>query len=176
MKRQRKRSSADLKSYPDDGFSHPGQTGRARKSGTLLRNAVMTTSSEEGILGWKAQSMCRNRPNQIGSADSEAPKDSLSDEADLNVSVIGVEFSADRDRIAGGSPVQTVISGTEADGVHMAHPEVLRIDPFSADEENSDFEAQTIALDEGLKKVYGRRSFEITKHAKIWSRDCGCVY
>jgi hypothetical protein len=88
----------------------------------------MTTSSEGGVPGRIVQSQEPKWDHtQIGDGDGEALKDALSDEADLNVTVISGELSSNTVTIGGGFAMQVLVTGTAGNAVHGGHPEVIGV-------------------------------------------------
>lgn len=63
------------------------------------------------------------RPDKIGDGNGEALKDALSNEANLDVTVIGGDLSANSVPISSGFVMQILVTGTGANADHGGHPE-----------------------------------------------------
>ena len=82
--------------------------------------------------GW-CRARSQSGPDQVRDGDGEALKDALSHEANLDVTMIGVELSPNGVTIAGCLAVEILVTGTGADAVHGGHPEVIGVNTDSAD-------------------------------------------
>ena len=91
------------------------------------------------------------RPDEIRNGDGEALKDALSDEADLNVAMIGVQLSTDGVTIGFSLAMEILVTGTARDAVHGPHPEMVGIHADGADgllEGQLNLEAQAVEPDD----------------------------
>ena len=64
-------------------------------------------------------------PDEGGDGSGEGVHDALSDEAELNEAVVGIDLSADGIAIGLGLHVKVLIAGVATDGGHVTHPEVV---------------------------------------------------
>src|SRR5476651_1677661 len=101
-------------------------------------------------------------PDELGLEGSETLQDSLSDEPDLNVPVIGGELATDAVAIFFGLAVEELIALPALERPHGHHPEVIGPGTHGVEgvlEREFDFEAQGVEADDlrGRERAIGRQ-------------------
>ena len=134
-------------------------SGRIREK---QREAVAQRDSND-LLGRKdsgtngAKPRAELTPDDARVEDGEALEKSLGDDTELDVAMVGGEFTADLIAIGVGVPVGVLVAGTAWPRFHGRHPEMIAVGSDGVDrllERHLDFEAHAVELDnlEGLQR------------------------
>ena len=86
-------------------------------------------------------------PHQVRMSGGQILKNPLSDDASLNESMIGPDFSVDLVSVFCGFPVKVLIALPPLEGLHVFHPEVIGVRAYgthSLFKGEFDFESQSI--------------------------------
>lgn len=101
-------------------------------------------------------------PDELGLSGREALEDALSDEADLDMAVIGREFSSDGDSIGLGLMMKELVAGAATDWLHVHHPKMIGPGADGVEgmfERELDLETQSVEADD-----LGGREREVGGH------------
>jgi hypothetical protein len=135
-----------------------------RGSGEKFRQAVAQGAGDDEFRGalrgaHGAQPGAEVAPDQSRVEGGEAVEQALSDKADLDVAMIGVEFSADGGAVGRGLVMEELVALKSAQRRHGAQPEMIRPGADGVEclfESDLDFEAQGVEPDD-----LGRREREV---------------
>jgi hypothetical protein len=121
-----------------------------RKSGRVFLNAMAVTSSE-GASPRRMVRIQEPKERQIRRCGGENLKQSLGDESELDVAVIGIEFAPDAITVVSRFSMGILVAAFSFDGRHGRHPEVICESSDNTQgllEGQFDFEAQAIQFDD----------------------------
>ena len=112
-----------------------------------------------GALGG-AQPTTKTTPDRGMMVDCQILKQTLDDETDLNVTLIGRDFASDLGPVEFTLAMEVLVTVSSADGRHVAHPEVIGIGSDGVDsgfETDLDFEAPSIKANDrhGVQRNVG---------------------